>query len=389
MALPSSGAISLSQVNTELGLSATALISMNDSGLRSLFGIASGAISMSNGYGKANGIPMAVGGPVSPYIAAYNTTDAGWGTKAANPGTLPPAYPTQGKWAGSSIIASVNYASPATTNIYPWSGGFGTKYAEPATAPAVGTGNAIAISQGTVNAVVIGGNTAPNYAGYAFTQAGGFGTKFAAPAVSASTTTEMRFSRTGNTLFIGRYTTPWLVAFDMTSSAFGTQRSSSSLTQAPQSVSIPSSTGNFVMTVGLNTTTPLNLFPYTEGVGFGTAIVGPTQVGYNVNGGAMSPDINTNGAMIWHNEQAPTRRAYRITSTAWGTAYTGIVGAGSGNPDAGAWRKTGDQVAFSGSLNANVNITPWTYASGYGTKFTPPTTSAPDVGAPRWIEYAT
>jgi len=57
MALPSSPAsISLSQVNTELGLSASATITMNNAAVRALFGISSGAISMSNGYGKSNGL---------------------------------------------------------------------------------------------------------------------------------------------------------------------------------------------------------------------------------------------------------------------------------------------------------------------------------------------
>ena len=54
MALPASGAISLSAVNTELGLSATAQITMNDSAVRTLFGQASGAVDMNTGYGKSN-----------------------------------------------------------------------------------------------------------------------------------------------------------------------------------------------------------------------------------------------------------------------------------------------------------------------------------------------
>jgi hypothetical protein len=60
MPLNASGPLSLGgstvgeSVNLELGKSATALISMNDSDLRTLFGVASGQISMSQGYGKSS-----------------------------------------------------------------------------------------------------------------------------------------------------------------------------------------------------------------------------------------------------------------------------------------------------------------------------------------------
>ncbi len=51
MALPSSGQISLHDVRTELGLSGQ--ISLTDSAVRSLFAIASGQISLHDGYGKS------------------------------------------------------------------------------------------------------------------------------------------------------------------------------------------------------------------------------------------------------------------------------------------------------------------------------------------------
>ena len=54
MALPSSGQISLNDVNVELGNSGTAQIDMNSAAVRGLFGIASGEIEMSDGYGKAS-----------------------------------------------------------------------------------------------------------------------------------------------------------------------------------------------------------------------------------------------------------------------------------------------------------------------------------------------
>jgi hypothetical protein len=53
MALPSSGTLSLSDVNTEIGYSPTALVTMNDTNVRTVFGIASGQIDMNSGHGKA------------------------------------------------------------------------------------------------------------------------------------------------------------------------------------------------------------------------------------------------------------------------------------------------------------------------------------------------
>lgn len=90
MPLPSSGAISLSQVNTELGLSSTATISMNDSAVRNLFGVGGSgtSISMSQGYGKANQFAFTI---------SSNQTNADLRTLAVNAG-----------WNGTSkVVATV------------------------------------------------------------------------------------------------------------------------------------------------------------------------------------------------------------------------------------------------------------------------------------------
>lgn len=54
MTLPASGSISLSQVNVELGLPANAQISLTDAAVRTLAGVPSGPISLSNLYGKSS-----------------------------------------------------------------------------------------------------------------------------------------------------------------------------------------------------------------------------------------------------------------------------------------------------------------------------------------------
>ena len=75
MTLPASGnPISFSQVDVELGYSATAQISMNDTAVRTLFGVASGAIGMSCGLGKSNtSVP---GAPTGVSASATGTTTA-------------------------------------------------------------------------------------------------------------------------------------------------------------------------------------------------------------------------------------------------------------------------------------------------------------------------
>jgi hypothetical protein len=65
MALPTT-TISMSQVNTELGRSATASINLNESAVRTLAGVPSGAISMNNLRGKSYGITLTPG-----YEAGY------------------------------------------------------------------------------------------------------------------------------------------------------------------------------------------------------------------------------------------------------------------------------------------------------------------------------
>ena len=74
MTLPASGAISFSAVNIELGLSSTAQISLNDAAVRTLFGDASGAVAMSDAYGKSNtSVP---GAPTSVSASATGSSSA-------------------------------------------------------------------------------------------------------------------------------------------------------------------------------------------------------------------------------------------------------------------------------------------------------------------------
>lgn len=78
MTLPVSGAISLGQVNTELGASATATRSLNDVTTRLLFKVPSGVISMSDGYGKSNTFSFTISSNQTNVNLRTLAVSAGW-----------------------------------------------------------------------------------------------------------------------------------------------------------------------------------------------------------------------------------------------------------------------------------------------------------------------
>jgi hypothetical protein len=74
MTLPASGAISLFDVNDELGLTHTAAIGLLCTNVRTLFGTASGAVGLETGYGKSNtSVP---GAPTIGSASSTGTTSA-------------------------------------------------------------------------------------------------------------------------------------------------------------------------------------------------------------------------------------------------------------------------------------------------------------------------
>jgi hypothetical protein len=92
MTLPASGLITLNDVNIELGRGSGAAISMNDSGLRTLFGQPSGTVDMNTGHGKSNASFTIGAGYYGGYPSFVGF--AAWsGTGSCSPGS----------WAGYTI----------------------------------------------------------------------------------------------------------------------------------------------------------------------------------------------------------------------------------------------------------------------------------------------
>jgi hypothetical protein len=78
MALPASGPISFNNINVELGVSGTTQASLGQTSYRTLAGVASGQISMSNFYGKANQFAFTISSNTANANLASLATAAGW-----------------------------------------------------------------------------------------------------------------------------------------------------------------------------------------------------------------------------------------------------------------------------------------------------------------------
>ena len=104
MTLSASGTLSFSDINTELGYSSTATISLNDAAVRTLFSVASGVITVANGYGKSNTYSFNITGTTNANLRTLALA-AGWGGSAAVIATIPI----------SKIVYSTSTATPALT----------------------------------------------------------------------------------------------------------------------------------------------------------------------------------------------------------------------------------------------------------------------------------
>jgi len=121
MTLPASGAISFSAVNIELGLSSTAQISLNDAAVRTLFGDASGAVTMSDAYGKSN--TTVPGTPTIGTATATGSTTAtvSFTAPASNGGLTITSYTAVSSPGG--ITGTLSQAGSGTITVSGLSGG--------------------------------------------------------------------------------------------------------------------------------------------------------------------------------------------------------------------------------------------------------------------------
>jgi len=167
-----------------------------------------------------SGTAIAMGGASSPFIHAYPWS-SGFGTKYANPASVPnnPIISVKFNPAGDVLLAS-GFATNFIPGAWAWSSGFGTKYANPATQMGLVT-DGVWNSAGSV--VLLSGQSSPYINAYPWSS--GWGTKYANPAtLPTSSANTITLAENETSVYIGVTNSPYIVGYDWsTSSGFGTK----------------------------------------------------------------------------------------------------------------------------------------------------------------------
>lgn len=309
---------------------------------------------------------LAVGHTNSPYVTAYTWSAAGFGTKFANPATLPAGNVIDVAFSPLADAIALGLNASPFISIYPWSGsGFGTKFTDPSTLPPSGAGG-IAI---TGDAVVVPHGVSPYVSAYPWS-ASGFGTKFSDPSTTPTNNGQgANFTSAGNAIAVASIGSPFVDVYAWSGSGFGTKFSDPGTSPSVCYNVAFSLLGDAIATVG-NLTPYIHAYPWS-GSGFGTKFSNPaTALGGFGRDVAFSPSGN---AIAAAHDNSPYITAYNWSSAGFGSKFsdpsTLPVGFGNGV----AFAPTGDGIAVSHNTSPFISSYPWS-SSGFGTKHSNPST---------------
>ena len=159
MALQTSGQISLNDVNVELGNSGTAQIDMGGSAVRGLFGVASGQIAMSNGYGKANAFTFTISSNTQEANLSTLATSAGWnGSDAVDVTVNSGVYLWANSTSNPGLLANVSNCTIRNSGYIIGKGGNGSNYNGGGAGPALNiTGSSVTLINNSSGVIAGGG----------------------------------------------------------------------------------------------------------------------------------------------------------------------------------------------------------------------------------------
>lgn len=350
-------------------------------------------------YGPArlsSGSGVVLGHAVSPFVAAYPWVDGvGFGTKHANPATLPGTLVAAVAFTPSGDTVFLGFQAAPFCNAYPFdrTTGFGTKYANPGTAINT-TVNGAAVrslaSAPTHHVALANVNNPPNQNVYQFGKTGtGWSTRFANPATAPGGDCRgVDFTLDGLHIAYSSTLSPFVTAYPWSNAGYGVKYANPAVLPVANSPGVRFSkalpTGGAIIISQLNNTEPSVAWSFSAGFGakFAAPLL-PPGWGAITGDGGIGVTRQGLSVIIGHSFNG-TFGGYTgwnwTNSGGFGTRYATIspVPAGLGrNP---SFNESG--TAFFGALSPSPFIMAKRFTSnvGFGTSYSNPAVLPPSTG---------
>jgi hypothetical protein len=305
-----------------------------------------------------------------PSIMVYPWSSSGFGTKFADPTTVPAAGGTSVAFSPQGDAVALGHAYNQFS-VYQWSSsGFGTKFA----GPTGFTGGEKDVASFSPSGDAIVCRSTRGIFVYSWSSSG-FGTKFADPAGISGQVYDASFPSSGNTIAIALKNSPYVAAYPWSGSGFGAKYSDPATLPAEVAFSVAFSSSGDAISVGGDpgSGSVMSVYPWS-GSGFGTKFTNPGGVPTSpIYSTTFSPSDNALASTFFSYGAVNGLFVWQWSSSGFGTKFADPSPA-LGSQDAVAFSPLGDAIAVvAGYSSPNMNAYPWS-GSGFGTRFANPAT---------------
>ena len=326
----------------------------------------SGRSATLGGVGGFLSTAIAIAHGTTPFVSAY-PFNLGFGTKYANPATLPGdtgkdvAFSTGSTEIG--MATSYVGSDGKRMSVYNWAGGFGSKLTGIATGARHGEG--FAWQPGNANAA-FATITNPHVYAAPFTPATGFGSTYANPSPLPGQAYKVNFSPDGGSIALAIDGSPAVNAYAF-SSGFGSKYANPGTIPGGNGADVEWSKNGSQIAIGHSSSPYISVYVWSSG--FGAKYANPS--GYTPYDGLGVTFSHDDTAIAIVKASTPFIQVYPW-SPGFGTKYSApaVLPAGSSR-----------QVSFSANSSSvavahddTPFVTAWPWSAGFGTKYANPAT---------------
>lgn len=345
------------------------------------------------------GATVAIAHNIAPFISVYQWNSVtGFGTKYANPASAIPGNGLSVSFHPSGAAIAVGSSRSATNEgiyAYQWSpAGFGTKYSAPnLPAPAATNYHLRGLSFSPAGNAIVGvHNQAPYFHGFPWSNVTGFGTRYADPSVNptGSIGWRVKFRPQGDAIGTATYNAGLGQAYQFNATTgYGTRTQPATSSTSPRGVDFDP-TGSTIAFTDTSTSPYIRAYPYNPSTGFGTAYSNPAAAAGSLGANQQPFDCTFSpaGDTLVASSGSGWAGSYPVSAYPWsnGSGFGTRYASPASNPLNSSNKQSVRFAPGGGAIIATDDVTPfvnaWVFAAGtgFGTRYSNPSSAITGLG---------